>query len=262
MVFQHVQLLFAVGSGRTRRSARSFCSSAPPQPPPCSWSRWAFCSAASRTGVRSGVVRGLQLFALGYALNLVRFGLPLLLKATRTPSRSSAARVGSFFEIDILQLGGPLADRPRAGQAVVRDPRLVWRWRRRSWPPVAPLLWGVGGGSARPRPAVGVGERVSFPLFPGSPTRFSDWPWPGSPRGRPPPPGSCARGRWPERRRCLSGARWLVPAGAGVLAFGDYYRSGLSVQLLLAGFVLLWLPRCGGWTAASPGARCRATSPP
>jgi hypothetical protein len=34
----------------------------------------------------------------------------------------------------------------------------------------------------------------------------------------------------------------LVPARAGILVFGDYYRSGVPVQLLLAGFVLLWLP--------------------
>ena len=37
------------------------------------------------------------------------------------------------------------------------------------------------------------------------------------------------------------GAILLVPDAGGILAFGDYYRSGLPVQLLLAGFVLLWL---------------------
>ena len=33
----------------------------------------------------------------------------------------------------------------------------------------------------------------------------------------------------------------LAPAETGILAFGDYYRSGLPVQLMLVGFVLLWL---------------------
>ena len=34
----------------------------------------------------------------------------------------------------------------------------------------------------------------------------------------------------------------LAPGPGGILALGDYYRSGLPVQLLLTGFVLIWLP--------------------
>ncbi len=245
MVFQHVQLLFAVGSGEDSVLGAAFLLLGTAPAAPVFMVAMGFLFGSStRTGARSGVVRGLQLFALGYALNLLRFVLPLLVKGDpRVIEFFGGTWWGAFFEIDILQLAGLSLIVLGPVKRYVRDPRLVLALAA-AVAAVAPLLWGVGGGSVVLDPLWGVGEWVSFPLFP----------WLAYPLLGLSLAGFTARATSAERlmrvwalagtAAILAGAALVVlaPARSGILAFGDYYRSGLPVQLLLAGFVLLWLP--------------------
>ena len=151
--------------------------------------------------------------------------------------------MGAFFEIDFLQLAGLSLIVAGPVKRYVRDPRLVLALAV-TVAVVSPLLLGVGGGSVALDPLWGRGEWVSFPLFP----------WLAYPLLGLSLAGFTARAASADRlirpwalagaAAVLAGATLVVlaPARAGILAFGDYYRSGLPVQLLLAGCVLLWLP--------------------
>jgi len=245
MVMQHVQLLFAVDSGEDSALGAAFLLLGTAPAAPVFMVAMGFLFGSStRTGVRSGVVRGLQLFALGYALNLLRFVLPLVVQGDPQAIEAFGGTWwGAFFEIDILQLAGlsliVLGPVKRYG----RDPRLVLALAI-AVAIISPLLWGVGGGHVLLDPLWGAGDWVSFPLFP----------WLAYPLLGLSLAGFTARATSATRLMrvwalagavaVLAGAALVVlaPAGAGILAFGDYYRSGLPVQLLLAGFVLLWLP--------------------
>ena len=245
MVFQHVQLLFAVGFGEDSALGTTFLllGTAPAAPVFMVAMGFLFGSSA-RTGVRSGVVRGLQLFALGYVLNLLRFVLPLLVQSdARLLAVFGGTWWGPFFEIDILQLAGLSLIVLGPVKRYVRDPRLILVLAA-AVATVAPLLWGVGGGHFVLDPLWGLGEWVSFPLFP----------WLAYPLLGLSLAGFAVRATSADRlmrvwalagaAAVLAGAALavLVPASSGIFVFGDYFRSGLPVQLLLAGFVLLWLP--------------------
>jgi uncharacterized membrane protein len=245
MVFQHVQIMFAVGSGEDSALGAVFLllGTAPAAPVFMVAMGFLFGSSA-RTGVRSGVMRGLQLFALGYALNLLRFVLPLLLFGDpQAVKLFGDTWWGPLFEIDILQLAGLSLIVLGPVKRYVRDPRLVLALAM-AVAVISPLLWGVGGGSVLLDPLWGLGAWVSFPLFP----------WLGYPLLGLSLAGYTARATSARRLMrgwALAGACAAVagiallpfaPGPGGILTFGDYYRSGLPVQLLLAGFVLLWLP--------------------
>ncbi len=245
MVFQHVQIIFAVGSGEDSVLGVTFLllGTAPAAPVFMVAMGFLFGSS-SRTGVREGVVRGLQLFALGYLLNLVRFSVPLLVSGdARAIDAFGGTWWGPLFEIDILQLAGLSLIVLGPVKRYARDPRLVLALAA-VVAVVAPLLWGVGGGNVALDPLWGLGDWVSFPLFP----------WLAYPLLGLSLAGFAARASSARRLMrgwalagcgaALAGVALLpfAPGPGEILAFGDYYRSGLPVQLLLAGFVLLWLP--------------------
>jgi uncharacterized membrane protein len=245
MVMQHVQLLFAVGFGEDSAVGVTFLllGTAPAAPVFMVAMGFLFGSS-SRTGVRSGVVRGMQLFALGYVLNVLRFVLPLLAYGdAQTIDFFGGTWWGAFFEIDILQLAGLSLIVLGPVKRYVRDPRLVLALAA-AVAIVAPLLWGVGGGQVLLDPLWGLGDWVSFPLFP----------WLAYPLLGLSLAGFTVRATSARRLMrgwalagagaALAGAALILfgPGPGGILAFGDYYRSGVPVQLLLAGFVLLWLP--------------------
>jgi hypothetical protein len=245
MVLQHVQLLFAVDSGEGSAVGVTFLLLGTAPAAPVFMVAMGFLFGSSpRIGVRSGVVRGLQLFALGYVLNLVRFAVPLLVSGDpRAIDVFGGTWWGPLFEIDILQLAGLSLIVLGPVKRYVRDPRLVLALAA-AVAIVAPLLWGLGGGNVALDPLWGLGEWVSFPLFP----------WLAYPLLGLALAGFTARAAsaprllrgWALAGCCaaLAGVALLAfsPGPGGILAFGDYYRSGLPVQLLLAGFVLLWLP--------------------
>ena len=245
MVFQHVQIMFAAGSGEDSALGVTFLLlGTAPAAPVFMVAMGLLFGSSSRTGVRSGVVRGLQLFALGYVLNLARFAAPLLvLGDAHAIDVFGGTWWGPLFEIDILQLAGLSLIVLGPVKRYVRDPRLVLTLAA-AVAIVAPLLWGVGGGNVALDPLWGLGEWVSFPLFP----------WLAYPLLGLALAGFTARAASATRLlrgwalagagAALAGVALLpfAPGPGGILAFGDYYRSGLPVQLLLAGFVLLWLP--------------------
>ncbi len=244
MVLQHVQLVFAVDYGEASVLGQAFLllGTAPAAPVFMVVMGFLYGSSAG-DDIRSGVLRGLKLFAFGYALNVLRFVIPALLNGG---SPTVQALLGSdwwgpFFEIDILQLAGLSLAILAPVKRYVRDARAVLALAA-GVATVSPLLWGIGG-SILFDPLWGVGDWVSFPLFP----------WVAYPLLGLSLAGFTVRATSDGRLMrswtyagtvgLLVGAALVVfePAQTGILAFGDYYRSGLPVQLMLAGFVLLWL---------------------
>jgi surface polysaccharide O-acyltransferase-like enzyme len=244
MVLQHVQLLFAVDHGETSLVGATFLVlGTAPAAPVFMVSMGFLFGASRRTGVRSGLRRGLALFALGYALNLLRFTLPGLAGDGVKLEELLGGPWQALLEIDILQLAGLSLIVLGGVKRLVRGP----------WPvvalaaaaaAVAPLLWGAGSGSPVLDPLWGAEEYVSFPLFPWlaypllglALARFAQ---------RAARAGALLRDWAAAGLACLVAGSCLIalfPDASGVLAVGDYFRSGLPVQLVLAGFVLVWLP--------------------
>ncbi len=244
MVLQHVQIVFAVGSGESSVLGQVFLllGTAPAAPVFMVVMGFLYGSSAG-DDLRSGVVRGLKLFAFGYALNLVRFVIPGVLAGGSATAQALLGPDwwGPFFEIDILQLAGLSLALLAPVKKYVRDPRAVLALAT-GVAALSPLLWGSGG-SVVLDPLWGVGDWVSFPLFP-----WVAYPLLGLSLARFTLRATSASRlirSWTFAGAAVSfiGAAFalLAPASTGILAFGDYYRSGLPVQLMLAGFVLLWL---------------------
>ena len=242
MVLQHVQLLFAVDSGEHSAVGLTFLllGTAPAAPVFMVAMGFLFGSSA-KADVRYGVVRGLQLFALGYVLNALRFTLPLLLTGDPRLDEFFGGPWVPLLEVDILQLAGLSLMILGPVKRFVRGPWLVVAAAAAA-AAVAPLLWG-GLGSPLLDVLWGTGEWVSFPLFP-----WLAYPLLGLALARFTARASSASRLL--RAWTLTGAGLivvgtlvvlLVPDAGGILALGDYFRSGLPVQLILAGFVLLWL---------------------
>jgi hypothetical protein len=147
-----------------------------------------------------------------------------------------------LLEVDILQLAGlslmilgPVKQYVRGPWLVVAAAAVVAS--------VAPLLWGRLGSPVLD-PLWGTGEWVSFPLFP-----WLAYPLLGLALARfTTRSGSASRllRAWALTGAALIVVRTLVvlfaPDAGGMLAVGDYFRSDLPIQLVLAGFVLVWLP--------------------
>ncbi len=244
MVLQHVQLLFATDSGETSPLGTAFLFlGTAPAAPVFMVSMGFLFGASRRTGVRSGLRRGVALFALGYALNFVRFTLPAVVAPSALVDDTFGSAWRALLEIDILQLAGL--------SLVVLG--LVKHVSRSPWTAVvlaaavaavAPLLWGLGGGALALDPLWGEAQYVSFPLFP-----WLAYPLLGLALARfttrAVSAGTLMRS-WAAAGglALLAGGALvaLAPGAGGVLVLGDYFRSGLSIQLLLAGFVLVWLP--------------------
>ena len=136
-----------------------------------------------RTGVTSGLRRGVALFALGYTLDLVRFTAPALITPSALVDDVFGGAWQALLEIDILQLAGLSLMVLGVVKRLVPGPWAVVSLAF-AVAAVAPLLWGTGGGTLLA----------------------------------------------------------LFPHAHGPLVPGDHFHSGLSVQLLLTGFVFVWLP--------------------
>jgi uncharacterized membrane protein len=244
MVLQHVQLLFAVDHGETSALGVAFLLlGTAPAAPVFMVSMGFLVGASSRTGALSGLRRGILLFALGYALNLVRFTAPALVMPSAFIDDAFGGAWQALLEIDILQLAGLSLIVLGAVKRLVRGP---WAVVVLAFvvAGVAPLLWGAAGDTPVLDPLWGARDRVSFPLFP-----WLAYPLLG-----------LALARFAQRAasagallRAWAGAGALAalaggvlvalaPDAGGPLVLGDYFHSGLSIQLLLAGFVLVWLP--------------------
>lgn len=243
MVFQHVQIVFVAdfGAGSALGTVFLVLGTAPAAPV-FMVSMGLLFGSSPRAGVLSGLRRGAALFLLGYVLNLVRFTVPALIGGGTPLAQALGSPWAPLLEVDILQLAG----------LSLMVLGVVKRYVRGAWPvvggaavvaAVAPLLWGLGD-TPWLDPLWGAGDWTSFPLFP-----WLAYPLLGLALARFALRASSAAAvmhTW-----ALAGLACLAAGGAlvllagdagGILVIGDYFRSGLSVQLVLAGFVLVWLP--------------------
>jgi len=249
MVCQHVQIMFAADAGEGSAVGELFLLLGTAPAAPVFMVAMGFLFGSRRaTRVMQGVLRGAGLFALGYALNLARFTLPMLV-AEASDSQAGAgavdAALGGPLEalllVDILQLAGLSLIVMALCRPLLRDPRLVVALALVVFT-VAPLLWGVDGDLTAP--LWGEGDAVAFPLFP-----WLGYPLLGLAFAE------VAQRSHDERRlmlrTCLVAVFTLVaggvlvlvaPATGTILGIGDYFHSGLPVHLAIVGFVFLWLP--------------------
>ncbi len=263
MVLQHVQLLFAVDYGETSAVGTTFLLlGTAPAAPVFMVSMGFLFGASRRTGVWSGLRRGIALFALGYALNLVRFTAPALAAHSVLVEDALGGAWHALLEIDILQLAGLSLIVLGVVKHVVRG----------AWPvvamaiavtAVAPLLWGTGGGSPVLDPLWGTAEWVSFPLFPWlaypllglALARFAQRAASAGALMR-----AWARSRSARRRR---GRRSARRAGGGLPAarwcWATTSAAGSRSSSCWPASCWCGCRRCGGWTGASPGSSCHAT---
>jgi uncharacterized membrane protein len=243
MVLQHVQIVFVAdfGAGSTLGTVFLVLGTAPAAPV-FMVSMGLLFGTSPRAGVLSGLRRGIALFLLGYVLNLVRFTVPALVGDDTPLAQALGSPWTPLLEVDVLQLAGLSLMVLGVVKRCVRGAWLVVALAA-AVAAVAPLLWGLGD-TPWLDPLWGVGEWTSFPLFP-----WLAYPLLGLALARFTFRASSA---WAVMRAwALSGLACLAAGGAlvllagdagGILAIGDYFRSGLPVQLVLAGFVLLWLP--------------------
>ena len=174
---------------------------------------------------------------------MLRFVLPLLAADDpRVVQLFGGTWWRPFFEVNILQLAGLSLMTLGPVKRYVHHP--VVAALAFAVAAAAPLLWGLGGSAPLLDPLWATDAWVSFPLFP-----WLAYPLLGLALAE-----FAGRATSADRLMCtwalagacavLAGAAVLVlvPGAGGILVPGDYFRSGLSVQLLLAGFVLMWLP--------------------
>ena len=212
-----------------------------------------------RNDIRSSVMRGLGLLALGYLLNFLRGTLPALLglrlgrfdMSEIEPWTPSAL----FWTVDILQFAGlALMILPFVLRYVKRP--LHWLALALVVGVVSPHLWG----RVPDVPVLeqvfnlmwGDGVAVAFPVFP-----WLFYPLCGMAFGhwllRVGETEAVPDGGW-QRVRSLTpttliGIACLAAGSLIILAdydaqMGDYYRAGPGVLIWIAGFILVWLHLC------------------
>jgi len=212
-----------------------------------------------RNDIRSSVVRGLKLLALGYLLNLLRGTVPALLGLQLGTFDMSEIEPWTpsvlFWTVDILQFAGlALMILPFVLRYVKRP--LHWLALALVVGIVSPYLWG----RVPDVPVLeqlldllwGDGVAVAFPVFPWlfyplCGMAFGHWllragERQGVPGGGPQP----VRSLTPTT---LIGIACLAAGSLIILTdyqaqMGDYYRVGPGVLIWIAGFILAWLHLC------------------
>lgn len=259
MICQHVQIMFAADAGEGTFIGELFLLLGTAPAAPVFMVAMGFLFGAGRADVGRGVLRGIELFLLGYLLDFLRFTVPLLLAGTAAAPEQTAALTAelggpwqALLTVDILQLAGLSLVILALLRPVLRDPRLVTLLALAVFA-LSPLLWDSPGGPVTD-PLWGRGELVAFPLFP-----WLGYPLLGLAFAQ-------AVGRATDEHRLMlrttvwgafTGAVGLalvltVPFSGAVFAFGDYFHSGLPVHLAIVGFVFLWLPALWWLTTRLP----------
>ncbi|WP_432666487.1 heparan-alpha-glucosaminide N-acetyltransferase domain-containing protein [Wukongibacter baidiensis] len=182
----------------------------------------------SKKSSRDVFIRGVKLFGLGYALNLLRFSLPMLIAG-------EPGAISMFFGVDILQLAG-LSFMMAAFLRKYAKNKFVFPILIVVTLLVSPYLWGKFGGNFIFAPLWGTGGDVAFPFFP-----WCIYPMLGmylSPHLLHPSLASKAK------RFLLV---WGIALGvAGLLTLdlfpaSDYSRYGFGASFIIISFVFLWL---------------------
>ncbi|MBN1342858.1 MAG: DUF1624 domain-containing protein [Phycisphaerae bacterium] len=243
MIMQHAMLIYGIKEGRSSPLGMIvLLSGTGPAAPVFMLIMGVFFVRPKTAGLRYGLVRGLKLIALGYLLNLLRFSIPVLIRARSGLGTDDInLALSHFFAVDILQMAGLSL----MIMAIIRQyaPRpLIWLALAAAVALVSPLLWGRFQDYPPLALLWGKGTYVYFPLFP-----WVIYPLVGMFYSRFLTPGRDLRPVM--KRTALVGVGILV---VGVVAWvlllhtiygvGDYHRNNLGDHLLTLGFVFVWLP--------------------
>jgi len=240
MIIQHAVIVYAYNGGEDTLLGQSvlLCGTAPAAPV-FMLLMGTFFVRSRRSDLKSGILRGLKIFVLGYILNLCRFSLPLLIAGRLEEGpRDTSSWLSLVLAVDILQMAGMSLIVMSFLRRYVRY-RWIWPTLAAGISLVSPMLWG----SMEHVPGTGVlwgtGENVFFPLFP----------WLMYP----------LVGMWASPwivDESRSNKRQIAGCGLGLLGLGlamsvlpstrvfvtgDYYRSGINIHLILLGLVAIWL---------------------
>ena len=184
------------------------------------------------------IIRGAKLILLGYILNILRFSIPLLIAGTEDIIYlQDEGPISLLFAVDILQLAGLsiifTAFLKRFSKNIFVFPVLIAIIAL-----VSPYLWGISENWFMLSLFWGAGKNIYFPFFP-----WVIYPMLGMYLGK-------YLLNIDDKKNIIvfliCGVLLLI---MGIAAFdyfpaGDYHRSGAAVQMLIIGFVLLWLPLC------------------
>ncbi|MEM6351057.1 MAG: acyltransferase family protein [Cyanobacteria bacterium P01_D01_bin.14] len=211
-------------------------------------------SAKSKTDPLKLMLRGIKLLVLGFALNLFRFTMPLLVAMLLLDSgelqlTGDNTLVKLSFYVDILQLAGLslIFCALLKKIAVPRKSILLLIFIILF---VSPFLWGLFEGNLVSALFWGEADNVTFPFFP-----WAVYPLLGISLSQCLTDSSVLDQNLKKIRYCgfilaVLGALMLLLSTLKVLAFniisptGDYFRSGASIHFLIIGFILSWLPIC------------------
>jgi uncharacterized membrane protein len=241
MFFQHCMILHekTAGEGDTILGNIFVLAGTVPAAPVFMVLLGTFLMKSTDNCCRPTLLRGVKLLLLGYLLNLVRFTIPLeIVGIDRSLYLPDESPLSLFLAFDILQLAGLslliIAFLKKYSSVPFLFPVLMvcilW---------FSPFLWGKCPHIPFFFPFWGTGKNVYFPLFP--------WII------------YILLGMHVSRYLLvqeLSGRLLRIFLGIGgvcictglllfdVFPVGDYHRSGLSVHLVIIGFIFVWLPLC------------------
>jgi len=195
--------------------------------------------------LKSGIIRGLKIMALGYLLSFLRYNLPEVLGITHYGGEFDL--FSFIWEVDILQFAGLAMILLAAIRRLIPWPR-TWVLLAVLFTVASPILWGTGTGA----PVIdwfldllwGTYEEVWFPVFP----------WLAFPLF-----GMAFRhycesedgGKLVMDRRIPLLGILVLTAGIVITCtniefhYGDYYRSGPGAITWMSGFVVIWIFLCG-----------------
>ena len=215
-------------------------------------------SYAKKKDLRTGVLRGLQVFVSGYVLNILRGVLPVFLVSFLDPplldgmTAEQSSLINVFLVADILQFAGIAL----IIMALLREFNVQWYLLLGASLLIAlvsPMLWGTHTDIPVLRQFIDlfVGDRevggfvanmVSFPVFP-----WLSFPLLGMVIG-----GMFSKSSDLGKSHRQIGLAGLAVMVAGLLIvsinpeyhWNDYYHSRQGAMIFMMGFVLVWLALC------------------
>lgn len=237
MIMQHAMIMHEVsaGEGGTVLGNIFILLGTAPAAPVFIFIMGVFCMKSSKSNVFH-MKRGFKLIIIAYLFNIFRFVLPILLVGL--PYEVNENPLSLFLVVDIFQLAGlslicfPFLRLYAKSKIILSGIMLVMLL-------LSPFLWGMNNGILILDPLIGVGPNVDFPLFPWGvyfilgiymSQYFND-----------------AYIGKKVMKKLLVNSIILGVIGLITLPFfqvGDYYRSGLSIHLLMIGFIFIWMIFC------------------
>ncbi len=187
--------------------------------------------------MKLNAVRGVKLIGTGYLLNLFRFVLPSLIGGEYSAGGPDSL-LGQFLVVDILQMAGfsliimglirSLPPGVWAGFVLVVALVSPLLWQYAPQTPVFDLFWGTH-------------HNVAFPLFPWVIYPVMGMVWGRLFRStRDMDQFMKQTARWGAGFTVLGGTLWLL-LDTSWMPRGEYHRFGLQGQLMILGFVFIWL---------------------